>query len=82
MGKDRIYRADIDGLIFDIDFGKENSNDSSYEIISKEMNDKVEVLSIKDLGKAKDWDKDNIRFYLFTVEKRPFDDKFRWSLIK
>ena len=82
MGKDRIYRADIDGLIFDIDFGKENSNEDCIEVISKEMNDKVEVLSIKDLGKAKDWDKDNIRFYLFTVEKRPFDDKFRWSLIK
>lgn len=82
MGKERIYRADIDGLIFDIDFGKENSNDSSYEIVSKENDNKVEVLSIKDLGKAKDWNKDNIIFYLFMVKKRPFDNKFRWSLIK
>lgn len=80
--KERHYIYKKEGVIFDIDFGKKNSDDCAYEVLSVERKGKVDVLSIKDLGKATDWNEDNIFFYLFTIRKRHFFDNFRWSLIK
>lgn len=73
MKKDRAYIMEFDDLELAVDFGKVGSDDIVVEIISKNKDGKVGVISVKELGHAYKWDEADIKSYLANMESAGYD---------
>lgn len=63
--KQRRFTFTKDDIEIMVDFGKEDSDDYSCEVVSRILpNNKVEVLSARTLGKCKKWTMPLINGYL------------------
>lgn len=62
----RTYNFKVEDYRIVVDFGRKDK-DYSYEVIAKEKDGKVEVLSARSIGKAKDWSKEDINSYLIQM---------------